>query len=134
MIGHLGLPALTALLRLPCYDCSASGTVSSAAGSASRRSSGITTPLRTDRPYVPAASRCSARPIAVEPVAQPGGDRVVDLFAHERFGRFGHVALVARGDAVVARRPERRVEKLLHALALGREQHSGPFVVHRMPC
>ena len=39
----------------------ASSMVSSAAGSASRRSSGIGSPLRTERPYVPSSSRCSAR-------------------------------------------------------------------------
>jgi DNA-binding CsgD family transcriptional regulator len=53
----------------PCYRsraswARASSTVSSAAGSASSRSSGIGLPLSTERPYVPASIRASAPLIA----------------------------------------------------------------------
>ena len=43
------------------HKLSASSTVSPAAGSASSRSSGIGTPLRTERPNVPRSSRSTAR-------------------------------------------------------------------------
>ncbi len=46
------------------YRSRSSSAVSSAAGTASSRSSGIGSPLSTDLPYVPAASRSSARPTA----------------------------------------------------------------------
>ena len=45
-------PGVSQMGRLPSRSwlCCASSTVSSAAGSASRRASGMTSPLRTDRP------------------------------------------------------------------------------------
>src|SRR5665811_1434731 len=67
--------------RSQAHSPRASSIVSSAAGSASSRSSPIGTPLRIDRPYFPFLSRCSARSSACLLYASDAADDLtrVDL-------------------------------------------------------
>ena len=88
-----------------------SSAVSSAAGTASRRSSGIGCPLSIERPYVPAASRSSARSTAASWSRRSSSQAFVELVLVEVGGEIRRVVLVGGLAVVLVPEPGERAAR-----------------------